>query len=272
MNHLNFAIATAQKASQKLMEHYKESPPITRGTPKEVKSLFDEIADKIIIGEIEKEHPTHSILTEETGMIDKNSEYLWIIDPLDGTGNYVNSNPFWAISISLWKNNQPLLAVIDAPALNELYTAEIGQGAQITDTKTDKKTTAQVSETADLNKAYLTFCEGGVIERMYVLQTINDFYTHVKDMRKLGSAALECAWVGVGRADAYITHDISLWDIAAGILFVKEAGGELLKFNFSEYSYEELAKMKKIDIIASNKQLNLVANPDLIARGFCTRC
>jgi len=257
MDFLEFAIATAEKAGKKLMQHFGESPPITRGTAKEVKSLLDETADEIIKGEIERCFPEHSYLTEESGMIDKQSDYLWIIDPVDGTGNYVNHNPFFAISIALWKAGEPLVAVIEAPALQERYTAEQGKGAFLSNTLTREQKPAQVSETNDISKAYLTFCEGGTPDRNTVVATIQKYYPLVKDMRKLGSAALECAWVGCGRADAYISHDISLWDIAAGVLFVSEAGGKILKFDGSEWNWKELSQQEDLNIIVNNQQLPL---------------
>lgn len=234
--------------------------------------MYDEIAEQIIIEEIEKAYPKHSILSEEVGLINKNSPELWIIDPLDGTGNYVNHNPFFAVSISLWIDGEPQIAVIEAPALRERYIAVKGEGAQLDNTATGKSKPTKVSDTKDIRKAYITFCEGGAKDRQQVLKTINDFYTHVKDMRKLGSAALECAWVGLGRADAYITHDISLWDIAAGVLFVVEAGGGLLKFNFQPFPYSEIAKLDDMDIIISNGHLNLVSDQAVNPRGFCLRC
>lgn len=256
--YLDFAIQTAQKAGDKLMEHFNTGEKHdTRGTPKEVKSVFDEVADELIKAEIEKTYPTHSYLTEETGFIDKESEYVWIIDPLDGTGNFVNGNPFFAISISLWKNKMPYLGVIHAPALKESYTALTGHGATKTDLATNKQFPLTITTTSDLAKSYIVFCEGGVKDRNEVIPVFQAIYPHVKDMRKLGSAALELAWVAIGRAEAYVTQKISIWDIAAGIVLVQEAGGNIETFAGSNWDFEKMYETEEIDMVANNGNIKL---------------
>lgn len=219
--------------------------------------MFDDIADEIIKQELETHFPTQSYLTEETGMVDKGSEELWIIDPLDGTGNYVNSNPFFAVSIALWKNNEPVLCIIEAPELGERYIAERGKGAQMIKINSKKIITTTISTTTTLAQAYLVYCEGGVVNRNEVLPLLINNFPQVKDMRKLGSAALELAWVGTGRADAYLTQDISLWDIAAGVLFVTESGGKITDLKNQPLSWQDIAKNKEVSLIASNGHLKL---------------
>lgn len=262
--YLQFAQKTAEKASKKLMSYYKKRDTSIRGTPTEIKTIYDEIADTIIKKEIEKKFPHHSYLTEETGLVKKNPRMLWVIDPLDGTGNFVNGNPFFAVSIALWKDDEPMIAVIDAPALNECYMAQKGMGAWLINKK--RKIRVAVSQTNDLQKAYLIFCEGGSKEKTKVLQFFNPLYPQVKDMRKLGAASIELAWVGVGRGDAYITTEIHLWDIGAGILFVQEAGGKILHFNLNPWSSKKMPKLDGIDLIATNGHLPLPKIPATIQK------
>lgn len=258
---LTFAKSIARSVGKKLLENFGKTPPLTRGSPKEVKSFFDTLADTMIKEGLEREYPDHSYLTEESGMRDKHSDYLWIIDPLDGTSNFVNGNPFFAISIALFHRGEPVMGLIEAPMLGETYSAEFEKGASVEPNRQGQPNAqpfrAEVSSTSDLSKAYLVFCEGGVGNKKRVLETIDRWYTNVKDMRKLGSAALELAWVGVGRADAYVTHAISLWDIAAGAIFVKEAGGKLLNFEGKEYDWKEILNSKTLNLIATNGKLQL---------------
>lgn len=251
-----FALQIAKKAATRLMKDFKKFDPSTRGTPKEIKTRYDEIIDKMLIREISREFPDHSLLTEESGWIPRSADFLWIIDPLDGTGNFMNGNPFFAISIALWIKGKPHCGVIEAPAINETFVAQTGDGAYFY--RTGLKSKAALSKTQDIKKAYLTFCEGGSKEKHRVLNYVNQFYDKAKDMRKLGSAALECAWVGIGRADAYITPSISLWDIAAGMIFVKEAGGRNLDFNLKSYTPKQLIEnWESIHLVSANKVLKL---------------
>ncbi|MBI2453525.1 hypothetical protein HYV56_02370 [Candidatus Peregrinibacteria bacterium] len=256
-NFLSFAEKIAESAGKKLLQNFRKENTFTRGTPKEVKSLYDKIADDIIKRALEKNYKNHSYLTEETGLIQKNNDLLWIIDPLDGTGNFVNGNPFFSVSIALWIKGEPIISVIEAPALQERYIAKKNEGAWIYDLKTGKKRKAQVSRNTKIEKSYFIFCEGGIKNKAEMLPFINDYYPRTKDMRKLGSASLELAWVGAGRSESYATFAISIWDIAAGILFVKEAGGEIFDFKLKKYNFKDLLKIEEIDMIATNGYIKM---------------
>jgi len=256
-NYLKHAIYMAQKAGEALMKDFKKTDPVSRSTAKEIKTRFDLNADKIIKTEIEKTFPNHSYLTEETGLVQKDSDFLWIIDPLDGTRNFVNGNPFFAVSIALWIKGEPYCGVIEAPAIHERYIAEKGEGAFMIDLKTNKQERVKVSTVQDIASSYVVFCDGGTKNSNRVMKFLKQIYPFAKDMRKMGSAAIECAWVGTGRADAYITPDISLWDIAAGVLFVKEAGGRVMDFAIKELKFPDLAKAKQINLVTANKKIDI---------------
>ena len=223
---LKFAIDTAQTTGRKMAYYFRKKEPVIPGAPSGIKTFYDDIADDMIKGLIEKRFPTHSYLTEETGLVDKKSDYLWIIDPLDGTSNFVNHNPFFSISVALWHKGAPMLGVIEVPILQETFTAVAGQGAFHYDGKHKKR--ARVSAISSLSKSYLIFCEGGEKNKSRIVKIFRDLYPRTREMRKLGSAAIELAWVGLGRSEAYVTTQIHVWDIAAGVLFVKEAGGHPL--------------------------------------------
>lgn len=257
-NFEKIAIQIAEKAGKELLKEFRKSDSSIRGTSKGIKTLFDLLADKIIKKEIEKNFPTHSYLTEETGMIDKKSDYLWIIDPLDGTSNFVNHNPFFAVSIALWHKGEPVVGVIEAPMLQERYVAVKGKGAWVYDLKRNKKKKAKVSDVKDLKNSYWVFCEGGDNRRKRIADIFYTMYPKVKEYRKIGSAAIELAWVGTGRAEGYVTTKISVWDLAAGMIFVAEAGGKNLHFNGKPYGWKEfLERNDNFDFIATNGKIKI---------------
>ena len=243
---INTAVQIAKIAGEYLHKNFKKDSSLLnmRGLSKEITTKYDKESDRIIIAEIEKNFPKHSILTEESGRIDKKSEFLWIVDSLDGSGNYAMSNPFFSVSIALMKNNKVILGVIYAPALNELYTAEVGCGAYLNNKK------IKVSEISSIDKSYIVMCEGGLKTNRRISEYVSQIYPRVKDLRKIGSAAIESGFVASGRADAYFTFEISPWDVAAGVLLVKEAGGKVTDFNGDEW------EAKKTDLIMSNTKLH----------------
>ncbi|MBD3311325.1 MAG: inositol monophosphatase [Candidatus Magasanikbacteria bacterium] len=253
---LNFTIDLVQKTGKTLLKHYKKDAFTIRGKSKAIKSKYDLLADEIIVKKIEKNFPKHSILSEESGLKNKKNEYIWLVDPIDGTGNYVNGNPFWSISVALWKNNEPIFGVIEAPILQERYIAIKNKGAWIIDTQTTKKQKAQVSSTEKLNNSYIVSCDGGS-PRKKTINLYKKLYSKSKDMRKLGSAAIELAWVGTGRADIYATPKVNLWDIGAGVLFVKEAGGKIMDFNRHEYKWSDFKPTKKTDLLSTNGRVRV---------------
>ncbi|MEM4408145.1 MAG: inositol monophosphatase family protein [Candidatus Caldarchaeum sp.] len=249
---LEVALTAAEKAGKTLLTHFRSYQPLSRGMAKEVRTLYDEIADRIIVSAISGNFPDHSYLTEESGLVEKGKEYLWVVDPLDGTSNYANHNPMFAVSIALWRRGEPLLGVIEAPALYERFVSVTNHGAYREDLLRGEKIQAVVSEIDTLELSYVLSCEGGETDKKRLASLLSRLYVQVKESRKLGSAALELAWVGVGRSEGYVTTKISLWDIGAGVLFVKEAGGEILHFDGSPYSWQEFHPKKKFDIVATN--------------------
>lgn len=249
---LDIALSAAEEAGKALLAHFRSYKPLSRGMPKEVRTLYDEIADRIIVDAIEGNFPDHSYLTEESGFVERGKEYLWIVDPLDGTSNYANHNPMFAVSIALWRRGEPILGIIEAPAIYERFVAVSGHGAYREDLLRGDRTQAVVSEIDTLDRAYVLSCEGGETDKKRLAGLLSRLYLQVKELRKLGSAALELAWVGVGRSEGYVTTKISLWDIAAGVLFVKEAGGKILHFDGSPYTWQEFQPEERFDLMAIN--------------------
>ncbi len=258
MAHLADAIQIAEDAGQELYRHFRAADPAARGTSKEISSVLDHVADEIILGRLRKQYPDHSYLTEETGFVSNGGEYLWIIDPLDGTGNFENHNPFFAVSIALWKGDNPLLAVVEAPALQERFTAECGKGAWRHDMTTGREEQMRTSEIADVGESYIMYCEGEETDRRQVANMFSTLCTNAKEVRKLGAAALECAWVAAGRAEAYIVPSIPLWDVAAGLLLITEAGGELFRLDSGEeLPISEARTLHSLNLLATNNHVEV---------------
>ncbi len=257
MNRLEFAIKISKKAGSSLVESFKRSESLKRGTSKEVKSTFDLVADEIIIKGIEDNFPDDSYLTEESGMIDKSSSFLWIIDPLDGTGNYENHNPFYSVSVSLWENGKPIFGIVEAPSLGERFVGITGKEAYREDLKTGERQELKLSGIKDLNRSYFVFCEGAEKSRDRIIDNFSKIYSKTKDFRKIGSAALELSWIASGRAEGYVTYQIPIWDIAAGLCIVWQAGGSVFDFDGREITIEHFNEKNNYDILVTNGRVNI---------------
>lgn len=253
--YLMFAERLAGATGRQLLAQFNSAEMPSRDSS--IKTKFDFAADQLIISRIRKKFPHHSLLTEETGWIREDSKYLWIIDPIDGTGNFINHNPLFAISIALWENGKPSLGIIEAPFLGERYIAVKGKGAWKMDIRTGKKAKVHVSEINKMSDAYIIFCTGHKVSPQKSFKLVSQFYPKVKRLRQLGSAGIELAWVGTGRADAFILPGSFLWDIAAGILFVEEAGGRVLDFKGERLDYKKILMQENIDIVTANAKLQL---------------
>lgn len=229
-----FMVSVAKEAGSVLMNHFKHDQELLnlRSTAKDAATKYDTLVDQLIIEKIKKTYPDHSLLTEESGYLPHNPDWLWIVDSLDGTGNFANHNPLFAVCVALVERGELSLGAIYAPAINEFYLAERENGAYLNQQR------IQVSQIGELNKSYLFYCEGGDRDRVRTGTILHEVYPRVVDIRKLGSAGLETAWVAAGRGDAYYTTHIEPWDVAAGVLLVSEAGGLVTDFKGNEWRQE----------------------------------
>jgi myo-inositol-1(or 4)-monophosphatase len=236
----------ARKAGDTLMKHFRQDWALLkkRGTAKEVATRYDKEVDRLIIEEIKRHYPRHSLLTEESGLLHGDPDWLWIVDSLDGTGNFANFNPFFSVCIALMQQGELLLGSVYAPAIDEFYFAEKSQGAYLNGVK------IQVSDVSDLGQSYILYCEGGDKDRGRTGELLHKVYPHVTDIRKLGSAGLETAWVAAGKREAYFSTRIEPWDVAPGVLLVQEAGGKVSDFQGNPW------KPQTGDLLFSNKKLH----------------
>lgn len=180
----------------------------------------DKEAEAAIIDTLLTAYPDHAVLAEESGS-SGDSEYIWIIDPLDGTTNFVHGYPQYAVSIALQVNGSVEQAVIYDPTRDELFTASKGVGAQLDNRK------IRVSRCRKLDRSLLAtgFPVRNPDNLRKFLPTLNAFLTSTSGIRRAGAAALDLAYVACGRIDGFWEYGLQPWDLAAGTLIVREAGG-----------------------------------------------
>ncbi len=187
---------------------------------------IDLFAEQEIIKVISKSYPEHGILGEETGQINQDSEYQWVIDPIDGTTNFMKGFPHFAVSIALFKDNKPEVAVVYQPITDELFTAVRGEGATLDNKKL--RVSNSLPENAIIATGIPFKTEGLVAKQLgYMDKVLNTF----PDIRRTGSAALDLCYVASGRVDGFFELDLKKWDIAAGVLIAQESGAIVSDIN-----------------------------------------
>lgn len=224
---IDFIKSLAKQAGDVLLSHFQEDQQLLklRSSVKEAVTRYDKMVDELIIQEIRRQYPDHSLLTEESGLLEGDPDWLWIVDSLDGTANFADSNHLFSVCLAVMHKGELALGAIYAPAINELYLAEKRNGAYLNQRR------IHVSETSHLGQSYLFYCEGGERDRERTGALFSRVYPKVTDLRKLGSAGLETAWVAAAKGEAYFTTKIEPWDVAPGVLLVQEAGGKVTDFN-----------------------------------------
>jgi len=237
------------KASRSLIRDFGEleNLQVSSKGPGDFVSSADKRTEKTIIEELQKAHPEYGIITEETGIINKsNIKNRWIIDPIDGTMNFLNGIPQFAISIAYEENNEIICGVIFNPISNEMFCAEKGNGAYLNNTR------IRVSNKKKLKDALLV--TGGPKGASKIKNEIYSEYinvsNNVSNVRKFGSAALDMAYVACGRFDGYWQRELNYWDIAAGVIILREAGG------FIDFFEDDINYPLKKNVLASNSNIH----------------
>jgi myo-inositol-1(or 4)-monophosphatase len=224
---VNIMIKAARAGGNVLLRHMHrlDALNVVEKERMDYASEVDGLAEAEIVKELRRFHPAYAFLGEEGGALGTH-RYTWVIDPLDGTSNYLHGIPHWCVSIGLVENGEPLHGVIFDPLRNELFVATRGGGAVLNDRK------IRVTERRDLSGALLVtgFAPRERSRLGPHLDCLRTLMQDAEDVRRTGSAALDLAWVAAGRADAYFEAGIQPWDIAAGALMVREAGGRICDF------------------------------------------
>ncbi len=229
---LNVMIKAAEKASKILIRDFGEIEKlqVSKKGPSDFVTNSDLRVEKIIIEELRKAKPNYSIISEEKGLeICADKENLWIIDPIDGTINFLHGIPHFAISIALKSRNEIISGIIFDPIKDEIFFAEKDNGAYFNNHR------IRVSKKNDIDSCL--FGLGGKFNN-------EPKFTN----RKSGCAALDMAYVASGRYDGYFQKNLKIWDIAAGIILIKEAGGMINEIN--------LDKIEDLNVIASSVNIS----------------
>lgn len=247
---LRIAKQAAKKAGDYLWKVFVKEEKIKyqQKSKYEIVTKHDKEAERIILKLINEKFPDHQFLSEEKGYgKNKKSDYLWIIDPLDGTTNFSIKNPLFGVSIALAYKGNIVLGVLSIPFSKEIFWAQEGKGAYMNGKR------IHVSKDDDVRDLFLTYCHN---HRSYhakrAVQIYQYFKTRNYKIRQLGSAAVEFGWVACGRTDAIMIPGAKSWDVAAGAILVREAGGEVTDYENKNWS------LKSRDIIASNGKVHKI--------------
>ena len=224
-------------------------------------SEVDQQAEAEIIKELRRAFPEVAILAEESGAMGGKGRQTFVVDPLDGTSNYLHGIPHFCVSIALVENGEPTDAVIFDPLRNEVYSASKGAGATLNDKK------IRVTDRKDLTGSMLVtgFPPRERLRLAPQLEAIRYLLTiaEAEDVRRTGSAALDLAWVAAGRADGYFEAGVKAWDIAAGILLVREAGGRC-----SDFRGRGEKLLDGGQVVAANLKLCDVLQKSIVQSGY----
>ena len=238
---LNIMIKASEKASKSLIRDFGEveNLQVSAKGPLDFVTNTDIKVEKILIEELTKSKKNFTILSEEAGLIkNKDNKNIWIIDPIDGTSNFLHGIPHFAISIALKSKNEIICGLIYDPIKDEMFYAEKNNGAFFNNQR------IRVSQKKEINACL--FATGG--------KYINEINLPI---RRSGSAALDMAYVAAGRYDGYFQNDLNLWDIAAGIIIIKEAGGAINEIDLSQ---NENIKIRASSMAINEKMLEKLKN------------
>jgi len=242
VNYIEVAKDTARKAGVVLLENLGKVKEIEFKAKNSLVTEVDKLSEEIIINNLKQSFPSHDIFAEESGRDSENSDYLWLIDPIDGTTNYAHAYPFFSISIALEIKGEVKVGLVYDPVKDEMFTAEEGKGAFLN----GKAITVSKSDAIEHSHV----CTGFMHDSEWMVEAnikhFGNFIRRARAVRRDGSAALDLCYVACGRFDGFWELGLNPWDTAAAVLILKEAGGLVTKFTGDEYNIY----MK--DILASN--------------------
>ena len=242
-------VKACRKASKTVIRDFGEieNLQVSLKGPGDFVTNCDKKVEKILIDELLKARPSYSILSEEIGEINNDDSFKWIIDPIDGTSNFLHGVPHFAISVGLEHNKEIICGIIYDPIKDEMFTAEKGNGSYLNNQR------MRVSSRSKLEDCMI-FTGGPKREAKNRELALKEYYKFsiklLTPIRKLGSASLDMAYVAAGRCDGFWQRNLNYWDIAAGIILVKEAGGFVTDFN-GENEY-----IQNKTILATNAKIN----------------
>ncbi len=231
---LNFAIETARDAGRLLLEKFDRGIAVSKKGEIDLVTAADLASEALIIERIRSYYPKHLILAEESGeavIAGGDSTWKWIIDPLDGTTNFAHAYPCWCITLALEHNGEIVVGVTYDPTRNELFSAEKGRGASLNNQP------IRVSQTETLGDALIvTGFPYDIKRREDFARHLTQFLLNSRGVRRDGSAAIDMAYVACGRFDGFWEEGLKPWDMAAGVLLIEEAGGQISYYDGSRHN------------------------------------
>ena len=256
---LNIAVQAARQSSRIILRFLDQMDKveITEKSINDFVTQVDKMSEETIISHIKKAYPDHSIMSEESGYQKGfNEDYCWVIDPLDGTRNFMHGYPHFSISIAVMKNNVTELGLVYDPIRQELFTATRGQGAYVNSRRMRISAAKRLGQTL-IATGFPFRSKENIKSYLNIFEKI---FTKCGDIRRAGSAALDLAYVAAGRLDGFWESNLFNWDIAAGALMIIEAGGIVTDFQNAE-TYLESG-----NIVAGNPKIHkeligLIAEP-----------
>lgn len=247
---MNVMIRAAEKAARGLLRDFGEVErlQVSKKGPGDFVTAADKRSEEVIYEELKKAKPDFSFMMEESGQIKGNDrDHVWIIDPLDGTHNFMHGVPHWSISIALEQRGQVIAGLVYDCAKNEMFTAEKGTGAWLHGNKRLRVSGRNVMEECMVATG---MPRPNKEQRALLWKELESVSAHTGMVRRMASAALDLAYVGAGRMDGYWERGIKSWDVAAGYLIVKEAGGIVTSIDSDENP------IHNNEILAANQQIH----------------
>jgi myo-inositol-1(or 4)-monophosphatase len=241
---LEVASAVAKKAGELLLTHLGSVKQVRRKSQGNLVTDVDFLSETLILDFLKKEYPDFGVLSEESNSSTPITGYTWVVDPLDGTNNYTFGIPFFCVNIALMRDETILLGVTYDPIRKELFKARLGEGAYLNESPIRVSTVSSLSES-------LIGLDLGYSHDMgkKMLETVNWMWGQVHCIRLLGSSSLGLAYVACGRVSLYFHRHLFPWDIASGLLLVREAGGEVVDWKGKKANFRET------ELVASNLKL-----------------
>ena len=266
---VNVMVKAARAGGSVLLRHMNrlEAIDVVEKDRFDYASEVDGMAEAAIIKELKRANPDYAILGEEGGKqkgVRDGGRFTWVIDPLDGTSNYLHGIPHWCVSIALVENGEPQHGVVFDPLRNELFTASKGSGTVLNERR------VRTSDRKDLSGAMIAtgFAPRERARSGAQLECVRELLRDAEDIRRGGSAALDLAYVACGRVDGYFEAGLQTWDIAAGMLLVREAGGRVGDYRGAALARMDIAPTRGHQVVAGGIKLFEPLQKTIVSSGY----